>query len=218
MKKNLLLILLFLAGSAMLAQAQVEKGHWLLSGNTSLDLAFGKDKYKSGSTSEDGDTYSNIGFYPKAGYFVIDNLAVGLMLDLGLGTEKSPKDSYYKHKYSYTSLLIGPFARYYITEINDFWPYAEAGIRFGSLVSKSTDSYRDSSTDKSTSSEFGYHAGVGVTNFVTEHVGLDAFIGFGGKSHSWEGEDGGDYRSADKHKYISNQLMINFGFTIILGN
>lgn len=218
MKRNLLLILLFLAGSAMLAQAQVEKGHWLLSGNTGLDMAFGKNKAKYGSTTEDGDTYSNFGFYPKAGYFVIDNLAVGLMLDLEFSTEKSPKDSYYSYKYSYTSLLIGPFARYYITEINDLWPYAEAGIGFGTHVSKATHDYRDGSTNKNTSSLFGYHAGVGVTHFVTENVGLDAFIGLGGNSLTEKGEEGGEYRSADKRKFISNQLMINFGFTIILGN
>lgn len=98
MKKVLLTV--FAAFVVFAASAQVEKGTWLLSGASNLNFT---------SNNEDAGDYSEIDLNVKAGYFVMDNLAVGILvgfnkLNLNADGAESPD----------ATTGIGLFGRYYV--------------------------------------------------------------------------------------------------------
>ena len=91
MKKVLLTV--FAAFVVFAASAQVEQGTWLLSGGSNLDFTV---------NDEDQGDDSDFTVAARGGYFVIENLAVGLNLGL------------YKNSEADDALVgVGPFARYY---------------------------------------------------------------------------------------------------------
>lgn len=90
MKKVLLTV--FAALTVFTASAQIEQGTWLISGSSNLGFT---------SFNEDAGDYSQFNIDVKGGYFVIENLAVGL----NLGYDKVEE----------TSLTtFGLFGRYYV--------------------------------------------------------------------------------------------------------
>lgn len=212
MKKHILLIVVFLAGNLMLAHAQTEKGKWLIAGSSDLSLKFGKEKFKYGSTTNDGEKFSSFSLSPEAGYFVIDQLAAGLFIDFSASSYKY--GSSYDYKNTYTTFLVGPFARYYITDLNGFWPYAQASLGFGSYNEKSD--YGPGRNGAITSSDalFGYRVGVGATHFLTENVGFDLYLGYAGDTEKHDAEP---VRAEEKAKRIENYLMFRLGFVVSLG-
>jgi hypothetical protein len=103
MKQQLTMMIcgLFLMLVCRQTWAQTEKGSWLLSGSgTFQHLHYG-----------DHQNSITIQLFPKAGLFVTNNLAVGLMpaLDMNIDENQNPDLPDFK---SYT-LSIGPFIRYY---------------------------------------------------------------------------------------------------------
>lgn len=91
MKKTLLT--LFAAITVFAASAQIGQGTILLGGSSSLDFT---------SFNEDAGDYSQFDVGVKGGYFIIDNLALGLNLSLSKNSELDD-----------ALLGVGPFARYY---------------------------------------------------------------------------------------------------------
>ncbi|WP_436517421.1 outer membrane beta-barrel protein [Ekhidna sp. To15] len=81
-----------------IAQAQTEKGGWLIGATSSL--GFNSTKFDGVS---DRQTSFNIGGL--GGYFLMDNLAAGLNVGYSSAKQGNSKGS---------STLIGPFARYYV--------------------------------------------------------------------------------------------------------
>ena len=91
--KKILLALTFISG-AIIANAQTEKGDWMVGGGFQLN------------TSEN-DT--RIALSPNAGLFVISNLAIGCNLLFDYSKNGDNKR---------TDFGIGPFVRYYFTKTN----------------------------------------------------------------------------------------------------
>ncbi|PKP01703.1 MAG: hypothetical protein CVU14_04665 [Bacteroidetes bacterium HGW-Bacteroidetes-9] len=207
-KKFFATAMLFLCISAF-AFAQVEKGNWIFGGSSNLEFDATKEKVKSGSTTSDGSKYSDFDFRPQVGYFVIDKLPVGLFMDLSLD---KMKDENYDSEYKWTSFLIGPFVRYYITDLDGFMPYAEAGLGIGSGNNKTT--YSGNESDEKYNM-FGYKFGAGGTYFVTKNVGVDLFIGYKLEQETYKNEDTGE--RSDVVTYKCGGLSLNIGFIISLG-
>jgi len=90
MKKNLLTLIL--ATGLIVANAQTEKGDWMVGGNFSLNTS---------------DNNTEVALTPDAGIFIINNLALGA--NLGFIYSKSGD-------VKVTSFGIGPFMRYYFTK------------------------------------------------------------------------------------------------------
>lgn len=82
------------------ASAQIEKGTWLVGGSS--DISFN-------SFNEDAGDYSNFNIDLKGGYFVIDNLAVGLLI----GYDKTNYNADGADDSDATTTL-GLFGRYYV--------------------------------------------------------------------------------------------------------
>ncbi len=92
MKKNLLTLIL--SAGLIIANAQTDKGDWMVGGSFRLNTA------KNNTT---------IGLTPNAGAFIIRNLAVGGNVGFDyskLGSNKT------------TDFRVGPFVRYYFTQAN----------------------------------------------------------------------------------------------------
>jgi hypothetical protein len=131
------LLLLGLAVQDLHAQA-APKGAWMIGGEASFN-----------STSYDGESTTSLTVAPGAGYFIINNLAVGA--SIGLGTAEDV-----------TTFGIGPFVRYYVW--NNL--FATAGLQYTSLKVKDVDAV--------TSTRFG--GGVGYSFFLNEGVAIEPAI------------------------------------------
>jgi hypothetical protein len=135
---------LFLAASGALAQPpQLEKGKIMLGvtstasmsgswGSDMLSLGFLRSKHKSGSNTYNEDNMRTFSLLPKGGYFIMDNLSVGLESILA-GSSRQHADS--EGKYTETTIAIGPVVRYYYP-LEKIYPFAEIEAIFGSVIDK----------------------------------------------------------------------------------
>lgn len=85
MKKITLLIALISFGAIT---AQTEKGTFTISGKTGLGFTSSTVKYEYAGQTEDGPKTSSFNISPSVGYFIIDNLAIGLEFDYTTSTTK----------------------------------------------------------------------------------------------------------------------------------
>ncbi len=210
MKKRLLTTALFILCSGAFTFAQVEKGNWLFAGSSNFGIESGKEKIESGSTTVDGYKFSYIDFAPKIGYFIIDKLPVGLALDMYINKEKST-DPDTENKW--TGFMVGPFVRYYITDLDGFMPYAEAGMAIGS--GKSIYTYAGDENENKFKM-FSYGIGVGGTYFITDNVGADLQIAYGMEQDTYK-VDASDRAEGDDVTYKYGGIKLNIGFVISIG-
>jgi hypothetical protein len=212
-----LIIVICLAGAASL-QAQTEKGHWLIgaSSRTSagflglpgsepciMNLGFSTFNYKDDSGEEyDPEKFTSINLSPQAGYFVIDNLVVGL--DMNLAFMKYSTTGEYSSDYKTNFFTAGPFVRYYIPA-GKVYPFFEAGAAFGTQsVGDSDDTYK--------SSVQCYGGGAGLAVPLGKKATFDTMLTYNSLSIK-DKED-----NPDNFRTILGTFGIKFGFHIFLGN
>jgi hypothetical protein len=143
--KSLYILLLAISFSIGVS-AQTEQGNWLVGGNFTLNTA---------------SNNTQIGLNPTAGYFVMNNLAVGGTVALGysqLGENKS------------TTFGIGPLARYYFGQKN-IRPFVNGEFTFQSLKFKSP-------TETNTENGVNFLLGLGLAGFLNPNVALEAIAGY----------------------------------------
>jgi opacity protein-like surface antigen len=141
-------------------QAQTAAGQMMIGGGIS---------YYSQSTQANEDyDYTNMSFGPSFGYFLKDNLAIGI----NLGLEKTESDNGITESEN-TLYNIGPFVRYYIpTSSESFAFYGQARLDFGGGKTDTT----PGGETKTTSIAFAVSPG--FSYFFNEHWALDlAFTG-----------------------------------------
>lgn len=108
------------------------------------------------------DTKTNsFNFNPKAGYFISDDLAVGI--ELSLGTAKNEVGGAEAKENVFGA---GAFARYYFLELGErFKTYGEFGLGFAS--------YKEEMAGfENKASGFGAGLGLGVNYFITENFAI----------------------------------------------
>lgn len=159
MKKNVCSLLLAFLAFGLAASAQTEKGSWLVGGNVNLNTA---------------KNNTNIGFTPMAGYFLINNFAVGANIDFDYTKSGDGKQ---------TTFGIGPFARYYLGTMN-IRPFAHANVDFTSINTKA-----GSSSSTTTGSNF--FLGAGLAGFINRNVALEGLAGYTHNSIANNGSHGG---------------------------
>lgn len=133
-------------------------------------------------SSKTGDSKtSGFNFSPKAGYFVTENIAVGLGLNIGSSTVDNGAEVK-------TNSFGGEvFGRYYFTPASQFSVFGELGVGFGSNKTEIEGVPGDS-----TSKTFGVNAGVGVSYFLNSNWAIEAgWAGLGFNSDD-NGGDGAD--------------------------
>ncbi|HOS70839.1 MAG TPA: hypothetical protein PLZ75_00155 [Bacteroidales bacterium] len=209
-------IYLFVAAICVLSVshtfAQFEKGRILAGissglqvtdpGASLMNLGLGRIKYKEdGERAEKGPKEFNINLLPRAAYFVMDNLAVGLDLQVYLNVlkDRTTKGSNYVN----TFLAAGPFVRYYYP-LEKIHPFAEANMGLG--ISRTLDS-------SDGENGFLYGVGIGAALPLGENLMLDGQVGF--SSNIWKDVDP-DKKQAST-KYIYNSFGGRVGFILLFG-
>jgi len=182
MKKVLFSLALVVAGSA--AFAQIEKGKWTV--GASSNSLFSTTKV---ADADDDSRVTSFSISPDAGYFFMDNLAVGLRANVETSKVKGADEGTF-------GFGVAPFVRYYFLKpttkkVNVF---ADAHYGFGSN--------KVGDADGQGVNEFQIQAGPAI--WLNERVALDATV-------SYKSEGGEDI---DNRK---NTIGLNFGFRLSLG-
>ncbi len=135
--------------------SQTSKGTWLVGGTA----GFTSSKY--------GDAkLSKIDFSPSAGYFVMNNLAVGL--EVQVGSEKSNSGVAGAADYTTSSTFFGPNVRYYFTSLGkNAKLFGSGAFAFGNS--------KDGS-DKVNATAWGLSAGPAF--FLNKNVALEVTVGY----------------------------------------
>jgi hypothetical protein len=144
MKKIYVYVLAMCCGYG--AMAQTEQGNWLVGGNFTINTV-------RNSTT--------IAFNPTAGYFVMNNLAVGGSVGLEF-------DKFGENKT--TSFGIGPLVRYYFGQKN-IKPFLNGEFSFISQKLKLPGS-------TNTENGINYFLGAGLAGFLNENVALEGVAGY----------------------------------------
>jgi len=170
------------------AMAQTDQGGWMFGAGS--DLSFMSSK----QDNDQEDSQSDFGLDVRAGYFVIDNLAVGL--DVGF-TSSSLGDA------SESSVLVGPYVRYYLP----MKIFAEVGYRLGSQKSE-IDFGDPIGVQEVTYGVGALGIGVGYAAFLNDNISIEPMVQYAMATTS---PDEGDSVSGSGFG-----VMVNFG--IYLGN
>jgi outer membrane protein W len=179
------------------AYAQYNQGRMLVGGSLGFSTETEKTKF-DGNTQTDGK-WTNFSLEPQFGYFIIDNLAVGASLDLGLSKWKDDADS--DDDKTYTSIEIQPTVRYYLPQ-NIFF---QGQVGFGTAKSK----FGSGNVDEYKYNTLSWALAAGYAYFLNDNVAIEPMVGYG------------SVREKDKDsdvKYIDNGIFLRVGLQVYLGN
>jgi len=203
MKKTLVLIaVLILGGTNVFAQTQ--KGDFLLGAGTSLDFSFLSSQVSTDSYESDKVKNNSFEFTPRVGYFLANNLVVGIDFLTSNATEKEDGD-----RYKSNTFAIGPFARVYIGN-KDVKPFLHAGFGFGKNTEEYNSSYAGYSDEKIKSNLTTYDVGGGVSFFLTPKVALEVGISYGNASSKFT-----NYYNEDATNKVKG-IASSIGFSVQL--
>ncbi|MBC7426807.1 MAG: outer membrane beta-barrel protein [Bacteroidia bacterium] len=208
------------------AEAQTEQGKILLGG--SVSYSSNKNTYKETVAPNTVETNkyksSSFGFEPTIGYFLADNIAVGIYA--GINSSKSTfsyENGPYKErtdKYSTTS--FGLFARKYFMVVPTFGFYA--GLTAGVGPNKNTETtvpnVGTTTIVEYKGSSFNAGLNCGVAFFPTPKVGLH--LGIGGLGYNSSKLKGDQSTGDGENKYSNfnfnlNTVSLNLGLYLFLG-
>lgn len=198
MKKLLLVGAMALFGAM---NAQTEKGSWVVGGSTSLGFNSVTTKFKAGSQSSTSPSVNTFTFTPSVGYFIQDNMALGV--DAGF-VSISQKEGDYKSSASTVSLM--PTFTYYFKSGANIMPYLGAGLGYAST--KTTEKYNGGS-ESETVDGLAWKAKGGFVYLINSTVGVDAGLGYSSYTNK-ETVGGTDYKTT------VGTLGVNLGLSIFL--
>jgi Outer membrane protein beta-barrel domain len=209
-------VLCFLALSA--TEAQINKGRMLAGISTSFsNVNYGSDIMSLGFTSirqksnapgyvePPAQNLTTFNLSPRFGYFVINNLAVGIDATIASAVQK---ESQYDSKFSMTYLGLGPFVRYYISG-NKVMPFFEASGSFGSIIEE--DSFQENTNTYKTGVR-NLGAGVGVAVRLSERLTFDMLAGYNSTVSKSKTNNPDDERT------VQGTIGFKFGFVVLLGS
>lgn len=152
--KKLLLTLSAVAVLGLAANAQTEKGKFMLGGQVSYQ----------GQSIKDSDAKSNeFSIIPNVGYFVADNIAVGT----GIGYSWAENKNTANTKNTNSSFVLAPFGRMYSNN--------EGPVKFfGQLTVPMAWGTQEVNGDKTaTTANYGVELAPGVAYFPTSNLGIE---------------------------------------------
>src|SRR5690606_17220279 len=156
MKKLLLsLAAVFVFG---LVNAQETESNGFAKGDVFLSGSVGFSSESTGDVKTNGFNIT-----PSAGYFVSENIAVGLSLGYTSTKDEAPN----REDIKYSEFGIGAFGRYYFTPANKFSLFGQLGV--GSQNGK----YEQGSTEVKADG-FNVAVAPGINYFVSEHFAREA--------------------------------------------
>jgi len=194
------IVLLFVIS---LTYGQTERGNIMLGGSSNLGFNASSNKVTFEGNSQDNGKNTSFNLSPKAGYFIIDGLAIGASIPLSSTTFKDNDNN----KSTSTSISFSPFARYYFGG-NNIRPFVQGNIGVGSGKTEF-----DSSTFRSVESDtnlFSYGATGGIALFLNDKVSLDVGVGYSYSSSKLKGSNTIDIKNS------TTNIGLNIGVVVIL--
>ena len=148
--------------------AQTEKGSILVGANSKLGFNMQSQK--------DSDFKSSVfNLSPMAGYYIIDDLAVGAALEFDMESSKDKDGMGNDVKDKMTTFVFAPFVRYDLPfGTETIKPFVMGEFGFGS-----SNYDGDSYPSKVTLSTTVYSLEAGATFFLNKNVGIDLGLGYG---------------------------------------
>ena len=178
-----------------------------------------------GATTELSSTpWSQVAMEPSIGYFLSDQIAVGL--GLGLGTTSTDTEygtpgsgSEYTETYKTSGFTIGPWMRFYLGEI----VFLNAGIEIGSGSTNSSFSGPGATgmyAPEGSSSTFGMDIGAGASIFWGDHIAFEPRFGLSIGSGSVETTVTSGGTSVTTTADLGSTMNLGFGIgvCVMLGN
>lgn len=148
-----------------------------------------------------GDFKTNqFNFSPKAGFFVTDNIAIGVQLGYTSSTEEQPGEG----DVNSNTFEVGAFGRYYFTPARNFSFFGQLSLGY---ATQKTD--QDGVPGESKSNGVNVGLAPGISYFVSEHIALEATFGLLGYNTVKPDVDGAE--STDSFNIGANLTDINFG-------
>jgi hypothetical protein len=202
MKKSSVLTVALIVISIGLLNAQTTKGKYLVELSSDLlSLGYSSSTSKSDNGGSDNTLNSfTVGLRPSAGYFVIDNLALGLGFNITYSVGNLGEDN----QYSYMATDIGPFVRYYIPT-SKVLPFFQLDGSVGSQVWDINDGKNKFGVTK-------YGGGIGMAVPLGERIMGDLLLGY----YSETTKDKED--NENNSRRVAGTLGLSIGFTILLGS
>ena len=216
-KESFVLVFLIISTVCINLSAQTSKGNFLIGGITyieqigsgvtsmNIDYTTIKSKDDSGDEDENKDKEFSFNFTPKVGYFVIDNLVLGVDFTIASSFSKTTNTEY---KNNATFFGAGPFVRYYIPT-KKVLPYAEAMYSVGTRTNKSI--WEDGENTYKYGIQL-YSVGIGVAIPLGEKATFDTLVGY--QSTMYKAKQDNE----NNHRTIIGTVGLKLGFTIILGS
>jgi hypothetical protein len=195
--------------------AQLEKGTFLFGGGLSANSTH--DEYS-------GDFFGNkyevdelsFSFYPEIGYFVIENLVLGLNSKIGVSglTYNSNEPSNPETNSNSFEYLFGPYIRYYYP-LHPFALFGELNYQLGKR-SQSSENYIPDTTGQWNLVENEnkmdvslFSPAIGVEYFINKSIGLSAALRYENGKREYNQED-----VAFQEEY--NYEQKNYGFVFLI--
>ena len=191
-------ILLITLSIFSVAQAQTEKGKLLVGATTTLNAGIIEHSRIRDNVSTLSERITRFSLTPYAGYFIKDNLALGVQLSVSFSNRK---DYDYNSKLRETSLAFSPFIQYYFGA-KKVRPFVNASGGIGSYKNTYIASSPEYNSE-STTTIFTYSLGAGVGFFLNDMISIDLEIGYGRISSKIE----------EDLKGIQNAFALNTGFS-----
>lgn len=174
---------------------QTAEGNWLANGTVRFFSTSSKAKL-DGTTNKISSTFE-IQAAPRGGYFIKDDLAIGLELFIATSSTKFEN---FDGKINTSTLFAAPFVRYYVYD--GFFGEGTVGI--------GTSTTNDEFLGEQKSNVFGWRLGAGYNLPLGQHISLEPTI-----NYSWENQtpkDAGDFTASN----IITSLFVGLGITAYL--
>lgn len=177
--KTLLLVAAF-GFVATAASAQISAGTMFISG----DASFSSEKFEPTGGTEETVTSGLVG--PRFGYFVSDNLAVGVRV--GFGGSKFEEEGF---EDQITAFEVGVFGRYYNMFNENVGLFGELNVGIGSTTEETN------GTETGSSNTIGADLGLGFAFFPSTRFALEGSVGLVGFSSTTNDDANGDEVSTE---------------------
>jgi len=168
MKKFFLLAIVLVSTNVILAQT--EQGKFVLSGATGLQFLSSNIEVEYDGQSSGDMTQNSFTIIPSIGYFVMDNLAVGMTANFSSTTQKNEG-----YKTKTTSTMILPTVLYYFPVAGNLKPLVQVGA---GLMSFSKENKNSENSYKDKFSGLALNFGGGASYFINDYVSLNFGVSY----------------------------------------
>ena len=203
MKKITFLICTILIVCITTVRSQTDKGTFLIGVSTSSNLgSIGYSSINYRTNDKDVISKSNrtsLNLSPKFGYFIIDNLALGIDVSLTYSYLRQKAIDETSKKFDY---ILAPFVRYYFPS-KKIIPFIELQGGYAALSNKYSIGI---SNINDNNSSFYFSGGPGIAFPLSDNVTFDALIEYGYSLN----------QQKNNTQIISEGIGANFGFIIFL--